>query len=140
MGPVESITGNAEVVTLVILGQTFEIAVADSGGFTVGDFAVAAAHPVSGVTVYHVGSPYIPGLSKVQLKAPVAAVNLAVGTAVLGITTVDYTALLSVDPNAAPEVGESFVAAGVQPVARGAVVAGPRGRGTVGCSALDGRM
>jgi hypothetical protein len=138
MGPVEAMSRNENTVTLVILGQAFDIA--DGHGFAPGDFVVAGTHPQIGVTAYHVGSPYVPGVSTVQLKAPVTAVDIAMGTASLGGATVDYTRLLSADPTVAPELGASFALAGIQPVAKGVVLAGPDARGTVGCSALDGRL
>jgi hypothetical protein len=140
MGRIDSIALRGDAVNLVILGQAFEISSAAATGFVVGDFAVAGTDPTKGATAYHVGSVYVAGLSRVQLKAPVTAVDVNVGTAALGAATVDYTALLSADPAAAPEVGESFTAAGTQPVAQGVVLAGPSASGTVGCSALDGRM
>ena len=112
----------------------------DAIGFVVGDFAVAGTDPSNGATAYHVGSVYVPGLSRVRVKAPVTAVDTGVGTASLGAASVDYTALLSADPAAAPDVGESFTASGIQPVAQGVILAGPSAGGTVGCSALDGRM
>ena len=101
---------------------------------------MAGTDPKIGTTAYHVGSPYVAGVSTIQLKAPVTAVDVALGRASLGFATVDYTAVLSVDPDVAPQVGESFVAVGTQPAVGGVVLAGP-GRGTtVGCSAPDGRM
>jgi len=134
MGPIESIVQNGDAATLVILGQAFEIPVADSAGFALGDFAVAGKGSANGATVYHVGSVYVAGVSGVRLKAPVTAVDGNLGTASLGAATVNYTALLSADPGAVPEVGESLAIAGTQPVARGLVLAGPSTGGTVGCS------
>ena len=124
----------------MILGQSFEIPSAASVGFVVGDFAVAGTDPGNRATAYHAGSVYVAGLSKVQLKAPVTAVDASVGTASLGAAIVDYTALLSADTQAAPKVGQAFTVAGIQPVAQGVVLAGPSAGGTVGCSALNGRM
>jgi hypothetical protein len=87
-----------------------------------------------------VGAAYGPGVSKVRLKGSVSAVDTGAGTASLGDVTVDYTALLSTDPDAAPDVGGSFATVGIQPIPRGVVLAGPSASGTVGCSALGGRL
>jgi hypothetical protein len=140
MGPVEAMSRKENALTLVVLGQAFEIADGNFDSFALGDFVVAGTHPEIGVTAYHVGSPYVAGVSRVQLKAPVTGVDVAVGTASLGGATVDYTRLLSANPEVVPEVGASFSVVGIQPVAKGVVLAGPNARGTVGCSALDGRL
>ena len=105
--------------TLAVLGQSFETNTEDSSDFVVGDYVVAADHATLGTTVYSVGTPYVAGVSTVRLKAAVTAVDSRVGTASLGSTTVDYTATLSSDPAATPELDQPYVAVGTQPVAQG---------------------
>jgi hypothetical protein len=135
MGPVETISPSGELTRLVILGQAFDIPTADSASLAVGDYVVAGASSEKGASiVYHVGSVYVAGISVVRLRGPVGAVDAARGTASVGAATVDYTALLSVGPHAVPEVDDSLVVAGMQPVSRGVVLARPSTDGPVGCS------
>ena len=135
MGPVESISPRGDLTRLVILGQSFDIPAGDSADLAVGDYVVAGAASEKGASiVYHVGSVYVAGISVVRLKGPVGAVDPTRGIASVGAATVDFTALLSVVPDAAPEVDDSFVIAGTQPVSRGVVLARPSIGGTVGCS------
>jgi hypothetical protein len=79
--------------------------------------------------VYHVGRPYIPGVSAVGVKALVASVDASRGSVTAGALVIDYTPHLSVDPTLAPSAGETVQAVGTQPVARGALVVSPSGYG-----------
>jgi hypothetical protein len=140
MGAVESVSQAGEMVTLVILGQTFDIPAAAADEFDIGDFAIAATSATSGTVAYHAGEPYVAGISAVSLKAPVSTVDAHIGRASVGAAVVDYTALLSASEAEVPRLGESFVAVGTQPVLGGVILAGPSTGSAVGCSALDGRM
>jgi hypothetical protein len=135
MGPVESTSPNGDLTRLVILGQAFDILAADSAAFAVGDYVVAGTGSEKGASVvYHVGSVYVAGISVVRLKGPARAVDPTQGTAWVGDATIDYTALLSTAPDAAPDVNDYFSVTGTQPVGRGLVLARPSTGGTVGCS------
>jgi hypothetical protein len=140
MGSVDSISRNGSIATLVILGQRFEISADEAETFEVGDFAVAATSPTAGTAAYLAGESYVAGVSTIRLKAPVTAVDAATGKASLGSASINYTLLLSIDPATAPQVGESFVVTGTQPVSGGVILAGPDNAAAVGCSAADGRM
>ena len=107
MGPIEAVAVNGNSTTLAVLGQSFETSTEDSSDFVVGDYAVAADHATLGTTVYSVGTPYVAGVSTVRLKAAVTAVDSQVGTATLGWATVDYTATLSSNPAATPELDQA---------------------------------
>jgi hypothetical protein len=140
MGSIEAVAVNGDSTTLTILGQVFETSTEESLGFVAGDYVVAAVHSSYGTTVYSVGTPYVAGISTVRIKAPVTAIDVRLGKASFGSTTVDYTGILSGNPSTAPEVGKAFEVVGTQPVAQGLVLAGPGESTAVGCPALDGRM
>jgi hypothetical protein len=76
----------------------------------------------------------------VTLKSVVKNVDALLGRVSLGTVLVDYTPLLSADPMTAPQAGQTFEAAGIQPIEKGVVIARPNESGAVGCSNSDGRM
>jgi hypothetical protein len=124
MGPVEAISANGGGATLVVAGQSFAVAADEATQFSVGDYVVAGAVAANGAAlVYHVGVPYVPGVSLVRVKAPVDAVDPAVARLTVGGLTVDYSQHLSLEPEFLPAEGETIEAVGVQPSPLGLLVA-----------------
>jgi hypothetical protein len=78
----------------------------------------------SAALVYHVGSPYVPGLSVVRLRGAVQSVDAATGRLSVGALVVDHTYQLSVEPTFAPSVGETIEVRGIQPAPKGVLIAG----------------
>ncbi len=102
---------------------------------------VAATDDVSvGTVVYHVGTSYVPGVSLLKIKNVVTNVDSVIGTVSVGTAAVDYTPLLSSDPQLAPQVAQTLEVVGIQPLAKGVVIARPDESAAVGCLNSDGRM
>jgi hypothetical protein len=130
MGPLEAIAVEGDAALFVIAGQGFVVSAAETDSFDVGDYVVAGA-TLSGDTamVYHVGFPYVAGVSPVSVKGRVASIDAAAGTLTVGKLTIDYTAQLSTDPTLTAGLGNTVQAAGTQPVAFGTLVVDPSGNG-----------
>jgi hypothetical protein len=130
MGAVEVVTVEGDAASLTVAGQVFKVSAADTPSFRQGDYVVAGAtEPGAEAVVYHVGIPYVPGISTVRVKAAVAGADVVKGTVTAGALTVDYTPHLSFDPTLAPSIGDTVQAAGTQPLLGGALVVRPSGDG-----------
>jgi hypothetical protein len=130
MGAVDAVFEDRDSATLMVAGQSFRVAPEDAFAFRMGDYVVAGSTAADTLAVvYHVGMPYIPGVSAVRVKAPVGSVDAARGSVTAGALLIDYTAYLSVDPNLEPVPGQTVHVAGTQPVPRGALVVNPSGFG-----------
>jgi hypothetical protein len=123
MGAIDGIASNQEGAQIVVAGQGFGISVGDVALFQVGDYVVAASPtPETPAIVYHVGLPYVPGVSPVRVKGPVTAVDSAKGALAIASLTLDYTPQLVTAPSLEPQVGDMAQAVGVQPASQGALV------------------
>jgi hypothetical protein len=132
MGPVESVSLSGDRMTVQVLGQTFE-SVADES-LSTGDYVVAAAtEEHAGAILYQVGSPYVPGVSAVRIRALASSVDNQFGQVVFGAARVDFTSMLSTYPSLAPDADSVLVFVGTQPVPGGVILAGPDANGAVGC-------
>ena len=81
---------------------------------------MAGADPKIGTTAYHVGSTYVAGVSTIQLKAPVTAVDVCPGESFFGLRHGGlHCRPLGRSGCQLREVGESFVAVGTQPAVGG---------------------
>jgi hypothetical protein len=130
MGVVDAVFEDRDSATLTVAGQSFSVAREDVFAFRLGDYVVAGSTAADALAVvYHVGMPYVPGVSAVRVKAPVDSVDTARGSVTAGALLIDYTAHLSVDPNLEPLPGQTVHVAGTQPAPRGALVVNPSGYG-----------
>src|SRR6185436_18299928 len=103
---------------------------ADFPALGVGDYVVAGTTVLGdSAVVYHVGMPYVAGVSVVRVKSSVDSVDAAKGTVTAGALVIDYTPYLSTDPRLAPVAGETVEAVGTQPAPGGALVVSPSGDG-----------
>jgi hypothetical protein len=122
MGVVDAIVFDQEGARIVVAGQQFGVSAEDVGLFSVGDYVVAGVPNLqTSAVVYHVGLPYVPGVSPVRVNGAVTAVDSAKGTLSIGSLALDYTPQLATTPLLEPQVGDSAQAIGVQP-ARGGVM------------------
>jgi hypothetical protein len=130
MGAVDAVLQDGDSATLTVAGQVFRVAREEAATYRQGDYVVAGSTAVGALAVvYHVGMPYIPGVSAVRLKAPVGSVDVSRGSITAGALVIDYTPHLSVAPTFTPAAGETVQAVGTQPVPRGALVVSPSGYG-----------
>ena len=138
MGVIDSVALDAGTAKVAVAGQTFNLSAGEASEFAVGDYVVAGAEDVAAQAIlYHVGLPYVAGVSAVRIKAPVDSVDLAIGQLNVGTLTVDYTAHLAVDPTISPTAGQSIEAVGVQPTVGGVLLVGSSGGGLAISSAQD---
>jgi hypothetical protein len=116
MGAVDAIAVDGHSAALTIAGQTFSVAAEDASGISVGDYVVAGAIEADAAAlVYHVGLPYVPGVSQVRVKGALSSLDAATGKLTIGALVVDYTPYLAEAPNFAAEIGDVVALAGVQP-------------------------
>ena len=86
---------------ILVLGNWISIANAPLADTVIGDVVAVkgsikanGSYNISGVT--HVSSMmYVPGATQLYIKGPISAVNYAIGTARIGVLTIDYTATLA---------------------------------------------
>jgi hypothetical protein len=97
-----------------VLGQQFETSLDDASALTVGDYVLAGVIEET-TTIALLGEIYIPGVSPVLLKGAISATNRAIATVAVGGALLDYSAVLSYQPDLAPAVGVGVEAQGVQP-------------------------
>jgi hypothetical protein len=129
MGIVEAVSRGNEVAVLSVAGQRFSVSLTEADLFAIGDYVVAgAADADTSALVYHVGLPYVPGVSSVRVKAPVVSVEPSVGRLTVGALTVDFTAHLVVNP-VSPVAGETVELVGVQPTFEGSLLLDSSGDG-----------
>ncbi len=130
MGPVDSVSVDSESTSLTVAGQVFSVSQAEASVFRLGDYVVAGATaPGAPAIVYSAGMPYVPGVSTVRVKAPIASVDAGRGTVTAGKLVINYTPHLSNDPTLAPSTGETVQAVGIQPAPGGALIVSPSGDG-----------
>jgi hypothetical protein len=123
MGVVEAISADASGTNVAVAGQTFSVAAEDVSILSVGDYVVAGTVAKdSPAIIYHVGLPYVAGVSQVRIKGALSSVDPAAGKLQVGALTIDYTPSLSANPSFAAEVGKSVEVAGVQPSAGGVLL------------------
>ena len=102
--------------TFTVAGQTFRVAADQAADFAVGDYVVAgAARSDATAIVYHVGAPYVPGVSTVRAKGAVGSVDSATAKLAIGALTIDYAQQLSAEPAFSPAMGDVVEVAGIQP-------------------------
>jgi hypothetical protein len=136
MGPVDAVLRNGSVATLVVAGQSFAVSPEDASAFSVGDYVVAGAIEAdTAALVYHVGVPYVPGVSPVRLKTTVDSVDTATARLTAGGLTIDYSQQLSLEPDFSPAEGETIEVVGVQPSPLGLLVASRAAEGAGGAIA-----
>jgi hypothetical protein len=120
MGAVDKIVSDQKGASIVVAGQAFAVSAADVDLFQVGDYVVAGSVASGTSTVaYHVGVPYVPGVSPVRVKGAVTAIDLTKGTLSIGTLSLDYTPQLATAPMLEPQVGDAARAVGVQPAQQG---------------------
>jgi hypothetical protein len=121
MGPIEAIVETDSFSGVVVLGQFFATDVSDC---SVGAYVLAASADSFGTegVVTLISQAYSPGISPVLLRAPVASVNAASATMVVGSINVDYSKALSVSADYEPSVGKLVEVSGTQPVIGGEIL------------------
>jgi hypothetical protein len=123
VGPIESIATSKNGATVVVLGQQFETSLTEANALSVGDYVLAGvADEIT--TIALLGEIYIPGASPVLLKGEISATNRAIATVAVGGVLLDYSAVLSDQPDLIPAVGVGLEAQGVQPQPGSVVVLG----------------
>jgi hypothetical protein len=124
MGAVDAIAVDGESAALTIAGQTFSVTSADASGISVGDYVVAGAIRTDAIAlVYHVGLPYVPGVSQVRVKGALNSVDASRGKLNIGALVVDYTPYLAGQPKFTPVTGDVLEVTGVQPSVHGVLLA-----------------
>jgi hypothetical protein len=124
MGRLDAVSNKTGVATFEVAGQSFSVAAEQASEFAVGDYVVAGAvRSGAAALVYHVGAPYVPGVSAVRLRGAVQSVEMATGRLAVGALVVDHTYQLSIEPTFAPSVGDTIELQGVQPAPRGVLIA-----------------
>jgi hypothetical protein len=132
MGSVDAVSSSQEGTRIVVAGQSFGISSSDVDLFHIGDYVVAASPRVdSPAVVYHVGVPYVAGVSPVRVKGAVTAVDSGKGALSISNLTLDYTPQLAAAPLLQPQIGDTVQAVGVQPAAEGIMVLGTCASGLV---------
>ena len=125
MGRLDAVSNKGSAATFEVAGQSFSVSAEQASNFAVGDYVVAGAvRSDTAALVYHVGSPYVPGLSLVRLRGAIQSVDMATGQLAVGALVVDHTYQLSVEPTFAPAVGDTIEVRGIQPAPRGVLIAG----------------
>jgi hypothetical protein len=116
MGAVDKIAHNVSGTTIAVAGQEFKVSADRASEFAVGDYVVAGTIGAGvGAFIYHVGSPYLPGVSSVRIKGTVGSVGVARAELTIGSMTINYAQQLSADPAFWPIVGDVVDVVGVQP-------------------------
>jgi hypothetical protein len=115
MGVLEAIAYDGASASITVAGQSFSVSADETASLAVGDYIVAGATTSSTALVYHVGLPYVAGVSSVRIKGPVASVNPNTAKLIVGGLTVDYVQVLSAQPAFAAGSGQTIEAVGVQP-------------------------
>jgi hypothetical protein len=137
MGIVEAVSRDNEGAVLSVAGQRFSVSLTEADLFAVGDYVVAGAKDAdTSALVYHVGLPYVPGVSPVRVKAPVVSVEPSLGSLTVGTLTVDFTAHLAVSP-VSLVAGETVELVGVQPTFEGSLLLNSSGDGLYITSATE---
>jgi hypothetical protein len=116
MGMLNAISRTGGAATIDVAGQSFTIAADQLSAFTVGDYVVAGMQPGATAIVYHVGLPYVPGVSPVRVRGAVDSTDATTGKLSIGALTVDYNRQLSAEPTFLPKIGDVISALGVQPL------------------------
>jgi hypothetical protein len=120
MGAVDAITIDGQSAALAVAGQTFSVSAEDAADFSVGDYVVAGAiQSDAAALVYHVGLPYVPGVSQVRVKGALDSVDAATGKLSIGALVIDYTPYLAGRPDFDAETGDVVEITGVQPSIQG---------------------
>jgi len=124
MGPVESVSAGGDLAHLTVAGQTFNVSASAAQDFAIGDYVVVASTGADSPSfAYHIGLPYVPGVSAVRIKGVIRSVDVALGRLSVGNITLDYTPQLAVFPSLTPAAGNIVEAIGVQPAPKGIIVA-----------------
>jgi hypothetical protein len=117
MGMLNAISRTGGAATIDVAGQSFTIAADQLSAFAVGDYVVAGiVQPGAIAIVYHVGLPYVPGVSPVRVRGAVDSTDATTGKLSIGALTVDYNRQLSAEPTFLPKIGDVISALGVQPL------------------------
>ena len=130
MGSLDGIAYDGAGATFTVVGQTFNVAAEQAADFAVGDYVVAGTAPSGApAIVYHVGAPYVPGVSTVRVKGAVQVVDSSTARLTVGALTIDYAQQLSAEPSFSPVIGDVVNVAGVQPAPRSVLLVDASGSG-----------
>jgi hypothetical protein len=119
MGPVDSISQDAEGTELTILGQRFKSSAAIAG-VSVGEYVVAAGNAEELLVLIPLGSVYIPGASPITVRGQISSIDSSIAALSVGKLSLDYSPILSVTPAYSPQAGQTVQFSGIQP-SRGGV-------------------
>jgi hypothetical protein len=137
MGDLEAVGPAGDTTSITIAGQVFHVSTEDVREFAVGDYVVAAANGDAAPVIYHVGLPYVPGVSPTRVKGAVNSVDLPMGRFTVGDLTIDYTQLLSANPTFSPVLGEIVEVLGVQPASGSVLIIDSDGSVSVFADSVD---
>jgi hypothetical protein len=130
MGSLDAVSADRDSATIQVAGQTFPVEADQLSVLAAGDYVVAGiAESGANAVVYHVGLPYVPGVSAIRVRGPVGSIDPTTGNLVIGSLSVDYTPQLSAEPGFLPDAGDVVEVVGVRPSSDATLIVGSSGRG-----------